>query len=236
MKSKPEIIRKSCLKGAEAAQGVVVVIDVFRAFTCVPLFFRFGAKRVILEADPSRALAFKNELPGSVLVGEVNEVPIEGGDLGNSPIEIIGKGEGFFQGKTVIHRTTAGVRGVAAVADRAQLVILGGFIIARAVARYIMNLEADMVTIVAMGTRGQEPSPEDEACADYLEHLIYGKPYDHLKWLERIVFHQSAKKFIMGTKPYLPREDPIFCLQRDLLDFVIVAERKDGLIEAKLRT
>ncbi|RLB25523.1 MAG: hypothetical protein DRG71_03875, partial [Deltaproteobacteria bacterium] len=82
--------------------------------------------------------------------------------------------------------------------------------------------------------RGKAPSPEDEACADYIEHLVTGKPYDHVAAMERIVFHESAKKFIMGTKPYLPREDPIFCLQRDVFDFVIIAEKRGGLLEAKM--
>ena len=235
MKDRPKILRKSCLKGAQSSEGVIVVIDVFRAFTCAALFFHFGAERVILEADPARALQLRKEIPGSVLVGEVNEVPIKGGDLGNSPVEILRKGEEFFRDKTVVHRTTAGVTGVNIVADRADLVILGSFVTARAIARYIMNQSPAVLTLLAMGTRGIEPSPEDEACADYIEHLISGRPYDHLSALEKIIFQQSAKKFIMGTKPYLPREDPIFCLQRDLFDFVIVAERKDGVIEARPR-
>ncbi|HDM32335.1 MAG TPA: hypothetical protein ENG28_00985, partial [Deltaproteobacteria bacterium] len=74
--------------------------------------------------------------------------------------------------------------GVNIVADRADLVILASFVTARAIARYIMNQSPAVLTLLAMGTRGIEPSPEDEACADYIEHLISGRPYDHLRALE----------------------------------------------------
>ncbi|RLJ03648.1 MAG: hypothetical protein DRP14_04795, partial [Candidatus Aenigmatarchaeota archaeon] len=73
-----KIIRKSCAEGAREAEGLAVVIDVFRAFTCEPLFFHFGAKRVVLEADPDKALELKRENPEFILAGEVNEVPLEG--------------------------------------------------------------------------------------------------------------------------------------------------------------
>ena len=90
-----KIIRTRCAEGARQAAGVAVVIDVFRAFSCAPLFFRFGARKVILEPDPAKAIALKEEDPELILAGEVNEVPIEGGDLGNSPSEIISKEPAF---------------------------------------------------------------------------------------------------------------------------------------------
>ncbi len=229
-----KITRLSCLEGAGKATGLVVIIDVFRAFSCAPLFFYFGANRVILEADPDKALELKHQIPSSILAGEVNEVPIKGGDMGNSPTEAISKGRAFFEGKTVIHRTTAGVTGVHAASGHCDTILLGSFVTASSIAKYVKGSRAVEVSLVAMGTRGKAPSPEDEACADYIEHLVTGKPYDHVAAMERIVFHESARKFIMGTKPYLPREDPIFCLQRDVFDFVIIAEKRGGLLEAKM--
>ena len=74
------VVRKSCARGAEEAEGLAVIIDVFRAFSCEPLFFHFGANRVILEADPEQAVARKRVNPEFVLVGEVNDVPIKGAD------------------------------------------------------------------------------------------------------------------------------------------------------------
>jgi len=219
-----KVLRKSCARGAEEAEGLAVIIDVFRAFSCAPLFFHFGAERVILEADPAKAVGLKHANPAFVLVGEVNEVPIEGGDLGNSPTHIIQKGRPCFQGKTVIHRTTAGVTGATAAAGRAEQVILGSFVMARAIAEYIRKLGPDRVTLVAMGERAERPAPEDEACADYLEHLLTGSPYDPVRVFREVVFHSTAQKFISGSKDYLPREDPIFCLQRDLFELVLTVD------------
>jgi 2-phosphosulfolactate phosphatase len=222
------VIRKCCAQGAREALGSVVIIDVFRAFSCQPLFFHFGATRVILEADPSTAMAMKRDHPEFLLAGEVNEVPLEGADLGNSPSEILLKGERFFRNKTVIHRTTAGVTGAAAAVDRADEVILGSFVTAKAVAGYIRDKNPALVTLVAMGDRAERKAPEDEACAEYLEHLLTGKTYDPVSSLRDIVFQSTAQKFIAGAKPYLPREDPIFCLQRNLFDFALLAEKEAG--------
>jgi len=227
-----EIIRKSCAEGAREARGLAVIIDVFRAFSCAPLFYYFGARRVILEAEPEEARALKRQNPQFLLVGEVDEVPIEGAELGNSPSHIIQKGEGFFKGKTVIHRTTAGVTGATAAYERADEVILGSFVMARAIARYIREKHAAWVTIVAMGERAKRKAQEDEACADYLEHLLKGTPYDPVQAFRDIVFQKTAMRFTHSTKDYLPPEDPVFCLQRDLFDFVLTLRRIDGCLEA----
>lgn len=225
-----KIIRKSCLKGAEEATGLAVIIDVFRAFTCEPLLFHFGVSKVILVADPAKARMMKREHPEYLLVGEVDEVPIEEGDLGNSPSEIILKGSSFFEGRTVIHRTTAGVTGAASALEHADEVLLCGFTTAGSVSAYIRYRTPPVVTIVAMGSRGKTKSPEDEACADYLEYLLIGKPYDAVHALRDILFHPSAQKFLSGEKPYLPREDVVFCLQQDVFDFALTARKEKGEI------
>lgn len=226
-----KIVRARCARGAEAARGLPVIIDVFRAFSCAPLFFYFDAARVILEADPQKAVQLKQAHPGHVLIGEVNEVPIEGADLGNSPSGIIRKGDAGFKGRTVIHRTTAGVTGAAAALKKRDEVILGGFVTAKAISQYILKRRPEVVTLVAMGDRAEREAPEDEACAGYLEHLLTGVPYDPVRTLQEVVFQPTAQKFIQGTKPYLPREDPIFCLQPDLFDFVLVARKEEDRIE-----
>ena len=215
------VIRKSCARGAEDAAGLTVIIDVFRAFSCVPLFFHFHAGKVIFEADPDRASTLKEQHPEFILVGEVNEVPIKGADLGNSPSQILMKGDAYFKERVVVHRTTAGITGVEAALKNGAEVLLGSFLTAGPTARYINKSGLEMVTLVAMGERAERKAVEDEACADYLEHLLTGRPYDHIQTLKEIIFQPSAQNFIMGEKEYLPREDPILCLQRDLFDFVL---------------
>ncbi|HDI78216.1 MAG TPA: hypothetical protein ENF54_01105 [Desulfobacteraceae bacterium] len=227
-----EIIRKSLIQGARKAEGIVVIIDVFRAFTSVPLFFYFGSKRVILEPDTGRAIRMKNLNPSYILVGEVDEVPIEEGDMGNSPSEIIKRGKDFFYGKTVIHRTTAGVQGVSEAIKGADEVLLGSFVISKATCEYIKKKAPQKVTIVSMGERGKSQSFEDERCGDYMEYLLRGEGrYDHIETLKEVIYRESAQKFLKRKRPYLPPEDPLICLQMDLFRFALIATRRDDMIE-----
>ena len=56
-------------------------------------------------------------------MGEVNEVPIEGADLGNSPSEIVLRGQDYFRDKVVVHRTTSGVTGASDALEKADEVL-----------------------------------------------------------------------------------------------------------------
>jgi 2-phosphosulfolactate phosphatase len=223
------IRRLALAEGAADATGDAVIIDVFRAFTCEPLMVHLGAARIILEAEPERCLAYK---PDAILVGERNEVPLPGFDLTNSPSLILKTGRPLFAGRTVVHRTTSGVTGALAALERADRVHLASFINARAVVKAIRRHDPAVVSIVAMGIRSLAPAPEDEACGDYLEHLLTGRPFDPLAALATILAHETAQKFLRGDKDYLPKEDPALCLQMDLLDIPLAAVRRDGRVEA----
>jgi 2-phosphosulfolactate phosphatase len=227
-----QIRRLSLAEGACAAEGTAVIIDVFRAFTCEPLMFHCGAVRVLLEGDPAACLAYREADPAVVLVGEVNEKPIDGFDLTNSPSLILAHGPAMFAGRTVVHRSTAGVTGALAALERCDEVLLASYPTAQATAEYILRRRPQLVSIVAMGIRSQAPAPEDEACGDCIESLLGGRPYDHVAALAAILAHETAQKFLRGDKPYLPKEDPAICLQRDLFDFALRAERRGDRVEA----
>jgi 2-phosphosulfolactate phosphatase len=220
----------SLREGARDARGLAVVIDVFRAFTCEPLMYHYGAKRIFLEGDIGKCLEMRGD---AILVGERNEKPIEGFDLTNSPWLIMERGRKFFEGRTVIHRTTSGVTGAIAALENSDEVLLASFVNAGATARYIKRRNPPVVSIVAMGIRSEAKAPEDECCGDYIERLLTGKEYDHIDALRTILAHETARKFLRGDKPYLPREDPAICLQRDLVNFVLRAERKGDRIESR---
>jgi len=228
-----KVVRESLIEGARRANGIAVVIDVFRAFTVTPLLFHLGARKAVFVDEPEQALSFKSRDPDVVLAGEVNEQLIPGFDLGNSPSEVLHQRHELFAGKTVVQRTTAGVIGVLGAVSNAEEVILGSYVMAKAVSRYILsrNPLPEVVTLVAMGSRGMTRSPEDEGCADYLAHLLTGSPYDHLRALKQIIFNEAAQKFIRRDKVHLPPEDPLLCLQRDLFDFVLIAQKEDGLVK-----
>jgi 2-phosphosulfolactate phosphatase len=179
--------RRSLLGGAADAHGIVIVIDVLRAFSCSALMFHYGVRDLALVRTPGEALAFRDRDPDYLVAGEVKGVKVEGFDLGNSPADIVSKGESFFRGRRVAARSSAGTQGVLAAAAHAEQVILGSYMTAAATAAYIRDrARADAlarghqttVTIVAMGFEGVRPSVEDERCGDYLEHLLMGGSED----------------------------------------------------------
>ncbi len=228
------VTRKNLLDGARQAEGVAVVIDVYRAFTSAALMAYLGASSLTLSAEVGEVLRLKRE-EGCLAVGEVDGKEVPGFDAGNSPHRILAAGRDLFAGRTVAQRTTAGVAGAVAAAQTADMVILGSYLTARATARYLRALSPRpaAVTLVAMGSAGQEASPEDEACADYLEHLLTGRPYDHVAALREVVAHEATQKFLRGDRAHYPPPDPIYCLQRDLFDFVMVAVQEGGRLVAR---
>ena len=231
------ILRTSLLEGARQVEGVAVVIDVYRAFTSAAFMVHLGATQIILEADPQAVLRLKSQT-GCLAVGEVGGRRVPGFDFGNSPSRILAAGPEAFQGRVVAMRTSAGATGAVAAGQRTELVILGSYATARAISTYIQTLSPlpSVVTVVAMGSEGREVSPEDEACADYIEHLLTGKPYDHISALQRILTHECTLKFLRGDQAHFPPTDPILCLQRDLFSFACAASLENGRLVARPAT
>jgi len=216
--------------GALNARGLTVVIDVFRAFTCAPLLFSFCIKHSVLAATPKDALALKEKDPSLILVGEVDGAPIDGFDFGNSPSQLLSQDPAIFKGKIVVQRTSSGVQGALAALENADEVLLGSFALSKSIAAYIHSKNPERVSIVAMGWNLKEIAPEDEWCARYIAHLLGQGEYDHREALKEIVFNEHAQKFLHRKKSYYPPEDPVLCLQRDMYDFVLRAERKKGQV------
>jgi 2-phosphosulfolactate phosphatase len=224
--------RRSLLAGAADAQGIVVVIDVLRAFSCSALMFHYGVRDLALVRTPQEALAFRDRGPDYLVAGEVKGVKVEGFDLGNSPADIVAKGEAFFRNRRVAVRSSAGTQGVLAAAANAEQVILGSYMTAGAIARYVRTTGADdaVVTIVAMGFEGITPSVEDERCGDYIEHLLNpgAGPYDHMAALWECLNDPEIAKSLRGEHHYRPKEDIVLALQRDLFNFVMVGRLENG--------
>jgi 2-phosphosulfolactate phosphatase len=239
-----KIERRSLLGGAADAEGIVVVIDVLRAFTCSALMFRYGIRDLALVRTPDEALAFRAADPDYLVAGEVKGRKVEGFDVGNSPADIVSKGKPLFGGRRVAARSSAGTQGVLVCASRARQVILGSYLTAAATAAYIRDAvrvdalvhgEDVIVTLLAMGFEGVRPSIEDDRCADYLEHLLSGTPYDHVQAVWDCMHDPDIAASLRGEHDYRPREDIILALQRDVLDFAMIGHREDGHVRVTRR-
>ena len=140
------------------------------------------------------------------------------------------KGTAFFDGKTVVQRTSSGVQGVLTALDVADEVLPASYALAKSTARYILSKQPPRVSIVSMGWALEHIAPEDEWCGVYIAHLLGVKDYNHNEALEEILYNQTTQKFFDPEKPHFPPEDPIMCLQLDIHDFVLRATRVDGVV------
>lgn len=223
------------LDGARKASGTAVIIDVFRAFSCTPLMFSMGLKKSILVASPGDALAIKRRHQNYVLVGEVGGLPIEGFDLGNSPSQILSQNPDYFKNKIAVQRTSAGVQGALAALDIADEVLVASYNVARATAEYIRARKPAVVNLVAMGWDLKARAPEDDWCARYIAHLLGAGSYNHNEAMRKIVFNETAQRFLGADQPKFPPEDPVLCLQRDVYGYALAVSReKDTVVVRKL--
>ena len=69
------------IEGAERAEGLTVVIDVFRAFSMECYLYAAGAEEVRPVGSLEETFAWREKDPGCVLVGERHGRRVEGCDL-----------------------------------------------------------------------------------------------------------------------------------------------------------
>lgn len=207
--------------GARAARGLVVVIDVFRAFSVAAHAFARGARRIIPVADIADARELKRLHPHWLLIGERHARPLPGCDAGNSPTELERLD---LRDRTIIHTTHSGTQGLAA-ATSAHEVITGALVNAAAIVRYIRLRAPATVTLVRMGHEAAERCAEDDLCAELLQQRVAGEQPDVSGVRERLRRAASAQKFFDPDCDWAPQRDFALCTQVDAFDFVLKLER-----------
>lgn len=215
------------VSGAKQAQGVVVIIDVFRAFSVACYAFDSGAVQYIAVGDTKSAFELKKRYSNSVLVGEREERKIEGFDFGNSPTEIL---KANLKGKTVIHTTTAGTSGLVN-AKKASVLLSGSLVNADAIVKYIEAAKPEHVSLVAMGYRAETTAEEDILCAHLIAERLKGNKPDFQKQLADLKTGSGSRFFNPNNIEFSPPTDFFLCTMIDRFDFVLRAERRyDGHI------
>jgi 2-phosphosulfolactate phosphatase len=215
------------LEGARQAEGVVVIIDVFRAFTVACYAFDSGAVQYIATRDIDTAFDLKKKYTNAILVGERNERKIDGFDFGNSPTEIL---QADFRGCTVIHCTTAGTKGLVS-SEKASVLLTGSLVNASAIVRYISYLNPEIVSLVAMGYRAEESADEDLLCARVIAERIMGLNHVYKKELSELKTGSGNRFFNQANIDFSPPTDFFLCTMLDRFPFVLRAEKRfDGNI------
>jgi 2-phosphosulfolactate phosphatase len=220
----------SLIEGAQAARGVAIVIDVFRAFTTAAVAFDKGVEKIILVASPQEALDLRHQGRGQLCMGEVNGIRPEGFDFGNSPYEL--SQVHSLAGQTLIQSTQAGTVGVSAAAQ-ADAIYLGSFVMASAIVKAIHAANPPLVTIVAMGARTANRSDEDEQCALYLRNRLQGRYPDPDAVRQLVLAGQESLKYDDPALPQYHPQDREMALQIDQYDFALRVAREEGLLVAR---
>jgi 2-phosphosulfolactate phosphatase len=66
-----------------------------------------------------------------------------------------------------------------------------------------------------------------------LSHLLGNGSYDHTEALRDIVFCKTTQRFLRSQENAFPPEDPLICLQRDVYDFALRAEKQADRVEVR---
>ncbi len=222
-------IQHVSLDGCGEAEGAVVAIDVFRAFTTAAYAFDRGAARIILVGTVEEALERRKRLPDALLMGEVNGLPIKGFDFGNSPTAIA---TADLRGRTLVERTSAGTQGIVR-SERAEILLASSFCCARATVDYLRRVSPARVTFVITGWYRDDETDalygdEDVACADYMQALLREQDPDPQPFLDRATHARAASKFLDPGQPDFPESDFELALAINRFHFAMVAHREQG--------
>ncbi|MCC1498148.1 2-phosphosulfolactate phosphatase [Alcanivorax sp. 1008] len=179
--------------------GATVVIDVIRAFTTAHYAFLGGVHEIQLVATAEEALRRKQTNPELLLAGEIEALPIDGFDFGNSPYEI---SQADLVDKTLVQRTTNGVIATLA-AQNSSVVLVAALVNAAATARWLLQQDYHNILLVASHPSGDE----DVACAEYLRGLLGGTGISLDEAIRRTHQASAAQKFLDGRHPRLRAAD-----------------------------
>ena len=142
----------------EVERKTVVVLDVLRATTSICAALAHGATMVLPKA--SREEAEEMASRGYVVAGESGGVKLPFAMLGNSPL---GFTRERVSGEEIVYCSTNGTKAIVAV-ERANTVLIGGFVNLSALVTYILEQLENDVILLCSGWRGNF-NMEDTVCA-----------------------------------------------------------------------
>jgi len=179
--------------------------------------FHNGVRRIYPVADIQEAYRMRELDPTLLLAGERGGRKAEGFDFGNSPSQIE---HVDLTGRDMIHTTSAGTQGVIA-AKKADVILLGALVNARATAEYIKQLGAERVSLVCMGKENRHPIEEDTYCAEYIRSILEGTGFDKESVVADLRQGEGSRFFIPEDQSFAPERDFYLCTDFDRFDFAL---------------
>jgi 2-phosphosulfolactate phosphatase len=202
--------------GARKARGLVVVIDVLRAFTVSAYALAGGATECLLVPTTAEARALHEKIPGSLISAEEGALPVPGIPISNSPTQIK---SADLKDRVLVQRSSAGTTVMSAV-ETADELYAASLVVARATARTCLSKHPQTLTLIASADH-----PEDHACAAYIEGLLRGQEADVARLLEPLRESARFARAMSGSWPGFPASDLELALVPDRFDFAMPATR-----------
>lgn len=212
------------IEGAKQAEGLTVIIDVFRAFSLECYLYDMGVKEIRPVGTIEEAFKLRDSITDSILVGERGGKKCEGFNYGNSPstVELH-----VVKGKTIVHTTSAGTQGIVN-ATGASEIITGSLVNAKAVAQYILEKQPKVVSLVCMGNAGVRPAAEDELCAEYIKSILEGNEMPDIESKAAALQYTGGSHFFDKEQQEIyPEKDFWMCVRCNRFPFVIQIEKDE---------
>lgn len=177
------------------AQGIVIAIDVLRAFTTSSVLFDRGVKEIFLVKDLNIALNTKRNFPSkSIIFGEKGGRHIKGFDYENSPAQM--NDIPINPERVWVQRTSSGTRGALSLSKNPNVkeIIAGSFTTALYLKDYLSK-KKDNIDYLITGSRTPDGGTEDIALAEFLMGKI-----NYKEAVEKIYSCYSVKNWIKNMK------------------------------------
>ncbi|MEO9483402.1 MAG: 2-phosphosulfolactate phosphatase [Ekhidna sp.] len=222
----PDLIHQHELDGK-----IVVVVDIFRATSCIVTGLANGvvAIKPVGEVDEAKALG----KAGYLMAGERGGIKLPEFDMGNSPFEYQ---KDSVKGKKIAISTTNGSQAIIK-SENAKEIIIGAFLNIESVANYLLQSKANVV-IHCAGWKGT-PNLEDtlfagaliDECAEEMEtagdsalvaHQLYIANHENLFGIAKQSSHAER------LSGFGIEEDLEFCMTEN--EYQVVPKLVDGEI------
>ncbi len=206
----------------------VVVVDIFRATSCMVTAFGNGAERILPVEDLELCRSKKSE--GYLIAAERNGESPDGFDLGNSPFSFQ---EERIKGAKICVTTTNGTVAIRR-SSTSPLLMVGAFLNISKVVERLKNWEGDALVVCA-GWKGR-PNLEDSLFAGALIEGLEGEyTYADDASLMAMSLYKQAKLDLLNfvkNSSHVQRlkrlgieKDIEFCLERDMYDVLPILNR-----------
>jgi len=239
-------------RNAARRDDIIVVIDALRSAALIVTALSKGIERVFLAANIHEALRIKSLYGDDMLIaGEGVGMPIQGFEVGNSPIKLLKVlEERRPRYMAIITEATSGTRTVDAIfAENSNATVFVGSplnvsSVAKVVEEYVEKLEKD-VTLVCSGYLGKEFALEDFMTAgliarrfksiesfddNVLAAMLVAEMFENDR--DHYMLYQGRSKSYKRLSEIGSQEDIEYCLGKDVYDTTPYAVyRKEGGME-----